>query len=287
MRTLLKKRGLGLLAAIILLAAAVGCGKKAPRTGGAEVGGSQSFQVLVPCGQIGPFAEIKALFEKANPQVKTKYISENIAVITQKVLDDKASPDVFMSMGDKEVDQIAAKGRVMEGTRARYARNSLALITPVDNPAGLKGLADLTKPAVKTFAMVDADISSAGYHTREALRKLGIWEPVIKKTVDPGQPEFVPINVARGQAQAGVAYWPCMTETHTAGESPKARKKVTIVGAVPQKLYTPFYCEAVVTKGAKNPEMGKKFIAFLQSPEAQKVFVRWNFRDPESPLKAQ
>jgi len=245
----------------------------------------QSLQVLVPCGQLGPFYEIKPLFEKANPAVKIDGTVENITVITRKVMDGLESPEVFMSMGDREVSLLEAKGRVVPGTRAAYARNSIALIVSSDNPAKVKTLRDLTRAKVKTFAVVDPETSSAGYHTREALEKLGLWKQILKKTITFDQPAQVAETVGRGQAQAGIAYWPCMVETKTPGAEPTPKKKVVVAEPFPQKLYTPFHCEAVVVKGAKNPEMGRKFIAFLQDPQVQQIFYRWNFFDPENPPK--
>ncbi|NIM04416.1 MAG: molybdate ABC transporter substrate-binding protein, partial [Armatimonadetes bacterium] len=155
-----------------------------------------------------------------------------------------------------------------------------------ENPA-IKHLKEITGPAVKTFVMVDPDTSSVGYHAREALSALGIWEEVMKKTTIPKQPSLVGVSVAKGDAQAGIAYYPCMTETHQPGAGPAPKKKVVVAEFVPEELYTRFACTAAVVKGAKNPEEGKKFIAFLQTPEAQAIFAKWNFVDPEKQAKAE
>jgi len=284
MKSILKMIGVGALLVIIFLALTAGCGQKTPQTSGAvpaSTQAAQEIQVLVPCGQMGPFYEIKPLFEKANPGVKINETTENIAVLTRKIMDGVEHPEVFMSMGDREVSMIEAKGRVMPGTRVAYAPNSICLIVPTANPAGVKQLKDVASPAVKSFAVVHPDNSSAGYHAREALEKIGVWKKVAQKTTIPDQPELVAQIVAKGDAQAGIGYWPCMTETHTPGAGPAPRKKVKVAEIIPQKLYTPFSCTAVVVEGAKNPEAGKKFIAFLQTPEAQAIFAKWNFVSPE------
>ena len=279
---------LSLLVALVLLVVA-GCSQK---PAGTEVSApptdsSTTIRVLVPCGQMGPFYEIKALFEQANPEIKIDETTENIAVLTRKILDGMEHPEVFMSMGDREVDLLEAKGRVIPGTRTAYARNSLALITSTANPAGVKTIKDAARPAVKAFAIVDPENSSAGFHARQAMEKLGVWSSVSQKTRIPDQPEMVAQLVAKGDAQAGIAYWPCMVETHDPkATGPTPRKKVTVAQVIPQDLYTPFSCTAAVIQGAGNPELGKKFIAFLQSPEAQQIFAKWNFVDPEKYSKA-
>jgi len=233
--------------------------------------------VYVPCGQQGPFFEIKLLFEKANPDIKLDPKVENISTLTQKISDGVEAPDVFMSMGDYEITKLEEKGLVLEGSRTAYAPNSLALLVSNDNPANVKTLKDITKPEVKLFTIVSPESGSAGYHGKEAMEKLGIWEAVKAKTLSPDEPELVAQAVGKGDAQAGIAYWPCLTETHVPGAPPTPRKKVKVAEVIPQELYTQFSCEAATIKGAKNPEKGKLFIEYLKSPQAQEIFTKWNF----------
>jgi molybdate transport system substrate-binding protein len=288
MKSILKTAALISLIALVSLAIISGCAPKPTETAAPTEPKAQAANelvVFVPCGQMGPFYDILPLFQKANPGVTVKENAENISVLARKIADGLAQPDVFMSMGDRELVLLEEKGLILPETKIGYARNSLCLMAGKENPA-VKSLKEVTGPAVKTFILVDPVSSSVGYYGHQALVKLGIWEKVKGKTLTPDEPALVAASIAKGDAQAGIGYYPCVTETHTPGSQPTPKKKVQLVEVIPQDLYTPFYCTAVVVKGAKNPELGKKFIAFLQTPEAQEIFAKWNFIDPEKAPEA-
>ena len=277
----------GLIFALVAIALIAGCAKQPGGTGATtSQSDANTINVLVPCGQTGPYFEIKDLFIKANPDVKVQELSENIAVITRKVLDGD-SPEVFMSMGDREVTQLEQKDRIIPDTRTAYAINALVLIAPKGNPAKVKDLKDVAGPAVKRFVVVNPDESSAGFHSKEALQKLGIWDKVVAKTQVPDQPGMVDEILAKGDAEAGIGYWPCLTESRVPGSGPTPKKRIAIAQIIPQDLYTPFKCEAAVIKGCKNPELGKKFIDFMMEPQSQAIFAKWNFTDPNQSTKEQ
>jgi molybdate transport system substrate-binding protein len=290
MRNFLAKRIGIILSLVVILALALvllsGCGggttntdtkPVANRTASSET----TLHTLVPCGQSNPYFAVEELFRKANPNISIVPTTENITAITYKVLDGKETPDVFVSMGDLELNLLETKGRVEKGTRVKIAPNSLALITSKKNPLKLKELKDLAKPEVKSIALANPEVTASGFHAREALQKLGIWETIKNKTRTPDQPEAVAEEVARGDVDAGIAYWPCMFENPAPGAEPTPKRKLTIVEAIPQKLYTPFFCEAAVIKGSKNQEAAKKFIAFFQTPEAKAIYTKWRFISQE------
>ena len=248
---------------------------KGAGTAGGQVSGT--VEALVPCGQIGPFTEIAALFRKQNPGVKLNWTRENMVPIIKMVVDGKAKPDAVLSMGDVEVNVMEKKGRLVPGTRVAYAENSLSITVPMKNPAGVTSLADLAKPAVKAIAVPDAKMNSVGVYGLEALKAAGLWDKVGKKVLVPAFAATSKEATAKGQVQAMIGYYPCVSEVHIPGQAPVVPKDVKMVSMVPAKLYKQFSCEGAVVQGAKNPEGGKKLLALLQTPEAQEIFRKWNF----------
>lgn len=249
-----------------VIAWAAGCGG-APAT---------TINVLVPCGQVGPFSEAVKLFQAENPGVKVDWVPENMVTMTRKVLDGKAQPDLFLSMGDLEMDQLEKAGLLVRGTRTKYAENSLAMMVPTGNPAGIKTIADLAKPEVKLIAIPDPEENSAGKHSLEALKKAGIYDKVQSRILKARFAADGKDVVARGDVQVSLGYYPCAVEVHVPGQEP-AKPKFDLVGQIPANLYEPFWCEAAVIKGAKNPEGGRKLLEFLKTKPAQDVFVKWQF----------
>lgn len=266
------KTALAVLALAALVGAlAAGCGRG---TGGGE---TEVVEALVPCGQIGPFTEVARLFEEANPGVKVEWAAENMVVMTSKVLDGRAKPDVFLSMGDLEMDQLEAAGLVVPETRTPYAENSLALMVPKGNPAGVTRFEDLAKPSVRAIAVADPEQNSVGKHAMDALQSAGLWEQVKGKLLVARFAADGKDVTARGDVQASIGYYPCSVEVHVPGQEPAEPRKLTMVGQIPAEHYPPFWCEAAVVAGSRNPKGGRRLIEFLGTPEAQEVFVKWAF----------
>jgi molybdenum ABC transporter molybdate-binding protein len=279
------ERWVALIALGVLLALA-GCGRQSETpSGGGGAGAASTIELMVPCGQLGPFSEVVKLFEAANPGVKVVFAPENMVPIVTKIVNGKATPDVFLSMGDLEVDMVEKAGLVVEGTRTKYAENSLALMVPKGNPAGVKTIADLAKPAVNAISIADPEKNSVGMHAVEALKAAGIYDKVAGKIFIMAMAADTKDATAQKQVQASIGYYPCAVEVHIEGAAPAEEKKLKLVGHVAPELYKPFWCEGAIIKGAKNPEGGKKLLAFLTTPAAQEVFRKWEFvqEAPASP----
>ena len=258
---------------------AAGCSRQPSSGTGVvpETAAASTIEVLVPCGQVGPFSEIVKLFEQANPGLKVEWVPENIVTITTKLLDGKAQPDLFLSMGDLEMDQVEQAGLVSEGTRTEYAENSLAIMVPAKNPAGVHTIDDLAKPSVKTITIPDPQHNSVGKHAQEALQRAALWQKVEKKLFFARFAADSKTAAAKGQAEASIGYYPCGVEVHVEGQEPAKPKNLKLVSQIPSDLYQPFGCEGAVLKNAKNPEGAKKLLAFLMRPESQEIFRKWEF----------
>jgi len=262
---------LGLVLAASALLGASGCHRNtAPLT------------VFVPCGQIGPFYNIEKLWKQQNPGVPMTWKFDNMVVMTDKVLSGASKPDVFLSMGDLEVDRLQKAGLVVEGTRAQYADNAVAITVPIEDPGGVSRIEDLANPSVKRIAVPDPEKNSVGRHAIEALKAAGVYSQVEGKIAQTAYAADGKEMSEGGQVEATFAYYPCVSEVHVPGQPPAEVTGIKVV-MVPQQDYHVFSCEAVVLKGAKNPEAGRKLIALLKSPEAQKIFAQWNFRRDLAP----
>ncbi len=266
-------------AAVVAVAlTAWGCGKTTPGTSSQSSGPvKETITVAVPCGQVGPFDEIAKLFEKQNPGVKVEWMPENMVTIQDKILDGKAQPDVVLSMGDVELDRLAAKDMLLPGTRIAYAENALAFTVPAKNPGQVATFADLAKDSVKGITVPDPVKNSVGTHGMEALKGARLYDKVSKKVIVPPFAADSYESAEKGQSDVAIGYYPCVSEVHVKGAPPSVSKETKMIGLVPAETYKPFSCEGAVLKSAKNPTGGKQLLAFLKSPEAQQSFKNWNF----------
>jgi molybdenum ABC transporter molybdate-binding protein len=147
-----------------------------------------------------------------------------------------------------------------------FTRNTLAVVVPKSNPAGIKSIYDLTKPGIK----IDEAAPSVpvGSYTVQVLTQMGIntqvqANVVSKETSDAG----VVAKVALGQVDAGFVYLSdyVIDPTHlTLIKVPAwAQPKIT-------------YAMAIVTK-SPNQAAAQAWLDKVLSPAGQAVFVKNGF----------
>lgn len=284
---MLNHKWLPLLLTIALLACVVGCKRPVqsvapsaavPPTTGA--GTTQQLQgeltVFVPCGIAGPYGETKKLFEERYPGVKVKQELANIDVQTKLIADDKAHPDVWLCLGDREMDRVTKLGRV-EGEPVVYAYNSIALLVRKNNPCKIESLNDLTKAQVKTIALATAE-NSNGYYAQQAFQKVKVWDPVQDKLWITPEPAMIKEQLTQGKADVGVVYYPCTRETHIVGGRPQEIPgKLQLLGKIPPEISGPIPAKAAIIKGAKNIPAAQAFMAMLTEPQVQDVWEKFAF----------
>lgn len=258
-------------------------GAAKPEAGGALTG---ELRVAVPCGIAGPYGEIKKLFESKHPGLKITQDVANIEVLTRMIADGKATPDVWLSLGDREVQTVKAADR-LDGEPVTYAYNSLALMVAKDNPCQIDSVESLASPKVKTIAMA-TEANSQGYYMKEVLKRAGIAEKVESKLWLTPEPAKVKAQLASGKADVGVVYYPCTRETREVGGKPQEMKgKVQLLGKIPAELSGPIPAQAAVIKGCANPAAGRAFLEFLLTDEVQDIWEKWAFDRAKQPASGK
>ncbi|NPV47112.1 MAG: molybdate ABC transporter substrate-binding protein [Armatimonadetes bacterium] len=281
---------------IIIIGLAVtvaGCSKPAdkqtqtpPKGAGPAARVSGEILVFVPCGVAGPYGEIKKLFEAKYPGVKVTQELANIDVQTKLILDGKAAPDMWIALGDREMNRVKEAGKVA-GEPVTFAYNSIAFTVHKNNPCGIASLQDLTKPSVKTIALATPE-NSSGYYAEQAFRQAGVWEQVEKKIWLTPEPAQVKVALSSGKAEVGVVYYPCARETRIMGGEPEEMKgKLQLLNKFPEDVAKPFPAQAAVIQGCANPEGGKVFLDFMLSDEVQDVWEKWAFDRAKQPASGK
>jgi molybdate transport system substrate-binding protein len=182
-----------------------------------------------------------------------------------------APADVFMSANTTVPASLYAAGVVEKPVN--FTRNTLAVVVPKSNPAGIKSIYDLTKSGVK----IDEAASTVpvGSYTVQVLNQMGIntaiqANVVSKETSDAN----VVAKVALGQVDAGFVYLSdyVIDPTHlTLIKVPAwAQPKIT-------------YAMAVVTK-SPNQAAAQAWVQKVLSPAGQAVFVKDGFLPLTAPV---
>lgn len=214
------------------------------------------------------FQELKPLFEKANPGVN---VLNNFAAsgALLKQMAEGAPVDVFVSADQETMDQAVEKKLIDVPTRRDFVANSLVMIVPSDSKLGLEKAADLEKQGVERIAVGNPDSVPAGRYTRQSLTQAGLYDALKAKYVLASSVRQVLDYVSRGEVQAGFVY---------KTDALVAKDKVKIVGEMAG--HSPItYPIAALAASARKAE-AKKYMDFLNTPEAQAVLVKYGFARP-------
>lgn len=261
-------------------ASAASAAKPASAKGGDSLSGE--LRLFVPCGVAGPYGELTKVFSARHPHVKITQEMANIDVQTKEVLDGKGTPDVWISLGDIEVNRVKKAG-LIDGKPVTYAYNSIAFMVARNNPCNIESVDSLTSDKVKTIALPNED-NSSGYYARKVFEKSGVWEKLQGKLWLTPEPSAVKIELSSGHADVGVVYYPCTRETRLVGGHPEEMKgKVQLLGKIPTELSGPIPAQAAVIKGCANPKLGHAFLEFLLEDEVQDIWENWAFDRAKQP----
>jgi molybdate transport system substrate-binding protein len=175
-----------------------------------------------------------------------------------------APVDVYAAASPKYPEQLYQQGLVQKPIQ--FATNTLVLIVPKSNPAGIHSVLDLTKPGVKV--VIGDPAVPVGSYTRTVLSNLGISAAVLKNVVSQETDvKGVLGKVLLGQADAGFVY---VTDVRP------VLGKVGVIrireSAQPHVVY-----EVAVVKSTKHLQAAYAYVTKLIRPQAQRQLVKYGF----------
>lgn len=185
----------------------------------------------------------------------------------QLQIEQGAPVDVYISAAPKQMDELASKGMLLEGTRKDLLRNGIVLIVPKGSTLGISSFRDLLKPDVKRVALGEPVTVPAGKYAQEVLTHLGIYDRVNAKAVLAKDVRQVLTYVETGDVDAGIVY------TTDALSS----NKVKIVAKAPPNSHAPVIYPVAVIKTTKYPGAAKAFEDFLSGPQGRAIFEKYGF----------
>lgn len=235
-------------------------------------------------------APLVAAFEAKYPEYKGRLYWETIppgllvrqikagGTVTVGNMTWTVKPDVYLA-GEKAVEKQLAAG-LLAGPVVPYVTNTLAIMVPKGDPAGIKGLSDLGRPDVK-LAMPNPEFEGIARQIQASLAKAGgdaLATKVYKTKVADGSTQLThihhrqtPLWLMQGKAQAGVT-WQSEVEFQKQAGHP-----IDGVDIPAADNTTAIYAGAVV-KDAAHPEAARRWLDFIRSPDGLAIFERYGFK---------
>ncbi|HXU90984.1 MAG TPA: molybdate ABC transporter substrate-binding protein [Methylomirabilota bacterium] len=177
--------------------------------------------------------------------------------------------DLFLSAGERQMDDLERHGLVVRATRRVLARNVLVAVKPVDSRLDLAKPADLLDARVGRVVVGNPKTVPAGQYAEQSLRVLGLWGPLGPRLIFAENVRQALEYVARGEVDVGFVY---------ASDLASRPGRVREAFRPGEDTYSPIVYPAAVVTGAHEPALAEAFIGLLRSAEGQAVLARFGFQ---------
>lgn len=212
------------------------------------------------------FAEISRSYEAKNG-IRVVFIFGGSGELARQI-EFGAPADVFASAGEREMDQLAAKGVVELQSRADFAENTLVLIVPAATDSPAASLSDLAQPKFKMIAIGNPQTVPAGHYAEEALKNNRLSDVVGRRLIMAENVRQVLEYVASGEVDAGLVY---STDLSVAGG------RVKVLAVVPQGTYGPIRYPIAIVKDSAHHDAARKFLEMVLGSDGQLVLQKHGF----------
>jgi molybdate transport system substrate-binding protein len=252
------------IAAALAAVAAAGCSSSntgsssSPSPSAAPV----SITVFAAASLTETFTQIGKQFEAAHPGDTVKFSFGPSSGLSEQITSG-APADVFASAAPANMDTVVQAGDA--SNPQDFAKNTMEVATPPNNPANVTSVNDLAKKSVKV-ALCQPQVP-CGVVAAEVFKNAGITvKPV---TLQPDV-KSVLTQVETGNVDAGMVY---ITDVKAAGAKVKG---VTIPASDNASTLYPI----ATISSSKHESVAKEFVDYVLSPAGQQVLTAAGFQSP-------
>lgn len=241
-----------------------------------EVPEQTTLTVFTAASLTGAFTDIGKAYEAEHENIKVDLVFDGSQALRTQV-EQGANADIFVSASTKHMQALQDAGFMDNSTVAPFLANSLALIVPADNPAGITCLADLAKSGVK-LVIGTRDVPFGDY-TRQMLDKMAAdpaygqaYKDAVMKNVvseETAVSSVVP-KLALGEADAAIVY--------KSDVSKDDLTKVTRIDIPAAYNVVATYPLGILAELPSKAE-AESFIAFVRGPDGSAILTEYGF-DP-------
>jgi molybdate transport system substrate-binding protein len=209
---------------------------------------------------VGAASDLGPASQKIGPAA-SKYLGTPVrftlassGVLAQQIAN--AAPfDVFLSANESYVTEAAKKGYVDSATVTVYAYGRIGLWS---KSGAVRSLDDLRKPEVLHISIPNPEHAPYGVAARQALESRKLWSAVESKIVYGENVRQALQFAESGNADAVLTSWTLLQGRGI---------------LLPEAWHAPIKQTGGVLKSSSQPEVARKFLKFLTSPECRKILT--------------
>ena len=256
-----------------------------------EVAGDADLVLFMAGNQFMAMQEMIAEFQQTHPDVQKIYyetlppglelrqILSGGAVFRDQLID--VVPDIYTSVNLKAMDILEKAGHIAPNDYSLYLHNRLTLMVPRGNPADIKTISDLGRENVR-ISQPDPANEDIAFHIIDMYRQAG-GEQLVNQIMETKRAEGTtvltvvhhretPIRISKKTVDVGPVW---ATETIHAGSTGLKFDVIEPGEALDQHEKINYYICRL--KKAPNPDNAEKFLQFITSTTARKIYERYGF----------
>jgi molybdate transport system substrate-binding protein len=254
-----------LVFSILVTLSIVGCGNVTDSEKNNVQNKSNEIIVSAAASLKDSLTELQKAYTQKNPQVKVTLNFGGSGTLQQQI-EQGAPADLFISAGQAQVDSLDQKNLLVKESIVNLVGNDLVLILKKDNQ-DILSVQDLVKANVEQISIGTPESVPAGKYAQESLTYLNLWDTLKPKFVLAKDVTQVLNYVETGNVEAGIVY----------KSDAQSSTQVKVVEVLSATSHQPILYPAGVVAATKNKEAAGEFLTYLQSPEAQQIFVNYGF----------
>ncbi|WRS30112.1 molybdate ABC transporter substrate-binding protein [Actinomycetaceae bacterium MB13-C1-2] len=198
------------------------------------------------------FTELAKQFEENNPGVTVKFNFAGSQDLQEQILGG-APADVFASANEKQMEPIVEAG-LNDGEPQIFVTNTLEIVTPPGNPAGITNFASLAQEDLKL--VICAPEVPCGSATKKVEESTGV---TLKPVSEEDSVTNVLAKVQAGEGDAGLVY---QTDAKAAGDT-------VLAIPFPESDVAVNKYPIVALKAAPQAELASAWVDFILSADVQ------------------
>lgn len=182
-------------------------------------------------------------------------------------IEEGAPADIFFSADEAKMDGLEKQGLIVKNTRRSRLSNSLVIVVARENGVPVAHPRDLVTGKVERLALAEPRTVPAGIYARDYLQKLRLWPALERKVIPTANVRAALAAVEAGNADAAIVY-----KTDAA-----ISKKVRVAWEVPPGDGPVISYPMTLLTDAPNPQAARRFLNYLDSEQAGRVFRKYGF----------
>lgn len=201
--------------------------------------------------------ELTEGFHAAYPVDTVRFAFAASGALAQQIANG-AQYDLFLSANEAFVDQLAGSRKILPDSVHVYALGQLGMLWRDGKSHNIR---DLAADWVRLVAIANPRIAPYGLAARQALESQGLWDTIRSKIVFGENVRQALQIFDSGNADVVLTAYSLMSSRSSAA-------------IIPPEWHKTIRQKAGIVAASAHPELARKFLAFLQSPEGARILTK-------------